>query len=129
MTDRQKQADVDINALLRERAQAGSAMPWLDLRVTSQVELRERARQWLAQNGASGRGLQWSLGTLVSARMWQTLGVLLLAAALAGLLLLLPATAPLLRSLGASALLTAGTVLATLAVALVHWQRLRQFYG
>lgn len=41
-----------IDKLMRQRAEADSEMPWLQLSVESEIIAREQARQWLRTNGS-----------------------------------------------------------------------------
>jgi hypothetical protein len=41
-----------IDELLRQRADSDSEMPWLQLSIENEIAARERARQWLRNNGS-----------------------------------------------------------------------------
>ena len=50
--EEQQPPDGELDALLKRRASERSELPWLALSVSSEIEARERARQWLAQHGS-----------------------------------------------------------------------------
>jgi len=78
---------------LSKRSRAASELPWLEVSVTAQIEARERARQWLSNNGSLFRisrergikgsvaGVRRLIGTLTGAlgnsRLWTTIGAVL----------------------------------------------------
>jgi hypothetical protein len=138
MSNDQKQLN-PLDELMARRAQAASELPWLEMRVTAQVEWREQARQWLREHpgGLGDRARQplrlriaGAVNSLAAARTWQVGGVALAVACLVWLLSRLDAFAPALQSTAKyGGIYVLGAVLVVLAVALTNWPRLRQYYG
>jgi hypothetical protein len=128
-----------FDELLVRRAQGASGMPWLETRVLRQVEYREQAKQWLRTHpgGLEHKPPQplrvrlWgAVCALASARSWPAIGVALGVAGLVYLLAQLTLFAPALQSTSKyGGVYMLGAVLMVLAVALLNWPRLRQFYG
>jgi hypothetical protein len=127
-----------LDALLQQRALDSSELPWLEMRVLGQVEWREQARQWLQAHprglGQVRQPLRERLGSavcsLAAARVWPVVGIALAVACLLFVMTRMPQLAPLVQGLGQwGGISSAAAVLTVLAVALVNWPRLRQFYG
>lgn len=142
--EEQRPPDGELDRLLRRRAADRSELPWLALSVTSEIEARERARQWLAQHGSlfgpngkdqpGSRSLRtvrhWITTThdlLARPRLWTTVG-----ATLGGGLIgyLIGANAPHVTQLGSYSL---AVVLATTGAAVAgfaaQWQYVREYYS
>ncbi|MDQ3024085.1 MAG: hypothetical protein M3R04_06850 [bacterium] len=142
MTDKQRQTEFSgVDAMLAQRAQASSDLPWLELRVRSHVEWREQARQWLRSHpeglSTPPRPLRlriWSaICGLAGARVWHIGGIVLIALVLGYVATLLLPAATFIPSEGRPVsqwtLASMGAGLATITIALANWPRLRQFYG
>ena len=128
-----------VDALLKQRVQASSEMPWIELRVMSQVEWREQAKSWLKSHpgGLDHKPAQplrlrlWSaVCALATARSWPVVGVALAVACLVYLMTRMTVFAPAIQSIAKWGGVTMlGAVLVVLAVAVANWPRLRHFYS
>jgi hypothetical protein len=129
----------NFDPLLTMRAQQASEMPWLELKVTSQIEWREQARQWLRQHpgGLAGRRpaslrqrLWQSVCGVSSSRNWHVAGVLLITIVMLIIAMRIPALASASKLASQwGGLLTVAAALCCLAAALASWPRLRQYYS
>lgn len=60
-----------LDAMLTERSQAGPALPWLEVSVTSRIEARQRARQWVHDNPAGLFSRLKAAAVIRSVAFWQ----------------------------------------------------------
>lgn len=142
--EEQQPPDSELDRLLRRRAADRSELPWLALSVISEIEARERARQWLVQHGSlfgpngkdqpGSRSLRtvryWIAqlqATFDSPRVWTTVG-----ATLGGGVIgyLIGSYAPEVTQLGSYSL---AVVLAVTGAAVAgfaaQWQYVREYYS
>jgi len=66
----------NIDQAMQKRSDADSQLPWLELKVSAQIDARARARKWLSESGGVF-GREWS-SVAANPVLWKVTGALII---------------------------------------------------